>query len=810
MKRFKISIQFLIILTGLWVAAIPDSFAQNITRYTISGYVYEQGSRETLIGVNVYEPRLKTGTVSNTYGFYALTLPSDSVELIFSYVGYQPQIHKFLLKGNIRLDLELSRSVDLEEVVITDEYVRRISQSTQMSKLEIPMQQAMKIPSFMGEKDLFKVLQLMPGVQSGTEGTSGFYVRGGGADQNLIILDDATVYNANHLFGFFSVFNGDAVKNMQLYKGGFPARFGGRLSSVLDIQMKDGDKQKFRGETGIGLISSRLLLEGPILKNKASFLLSGRRTYLDVLMRPFMPKDVQGGYYFYDLNAKINYDLDKNNRIFVSGYFGRDKFFIADKYSDGGYESRTKGGLYWQNATTTVRWNRLFNQRLFGNASFIFSDYNLSIFSEDYYKNIQDDYAREFLLNYSSGIRDFGLKYDLSWMPLPNHHIRAGIHSTHHSFNPYALILKDEDISNNIVRKSEAYNSLESGLYMEDEISVSPSLKINPGIRLSHFYTEKTSYQNIEPRFSSNLILAPDLSWKASFASMNQYLHLLSTTGIGLPTDLWVPSTSQIKPQKTWQVATGFAYDWTKPKIEFSIEGYYKRSRNVIAYKPGATFLLLDDPSEAKSFTWQDKITSGEGWAYGLELLMHRKTGRLSGWVGYTLSWVKHNFEEINSGETFYAHNDRRHDISVVGIFEISPKTTFSATWVFSSGNPYDLAIANYPIITHTPYNPDMGSQYNPWLPTVNVPDKKGNFRAENYHRLDIGFQFHDDMKIFGAPMKRTIEVGAYNAYSRSNPFFYFWDRTSYSSETEFKEYRKLKKVSIFPIIPSITFNYKF
>ena len=823
MMCFRLPRFFAIIAIYLFTTIYVE--AGQSQRYTISGYIYEKGSRETLVGANVFEPNLRIGATSNTYGFYSITLPADSVEIIFSFVGYASQLKELVLTGNLRLDIELDPSIDLQEVVITDERLTRISESAQMSRLDIPIQQARNIPSLLGEKDMFKVLQLMPGVQSGTEGTSGFYVRGGGPDQNLIILDDAIVYNANHLFGFFSVFNGDAVKNMQLYKGGFPARFGGRLSSVLDIQMKDGNKQKFSGEGGIGIISSRLTLEGPIVKDRASFLISGRRTYIDALIRPFMTSDEKGGYFFYDLNAKLNYDIDPNNRIFVSSYMGRDKFFFVDRYKTPEYEDNMEGGLFWQNATTTLRWNRIFNDRLFTNASFIFSDYTLQIYAKESYKDFIDNDSGAFDLKYSSGIQDIGLKYDINWYPLPNHHVRAGIQMIRHRFTPSALVLRDEFIGQ-FEQNAEIHYSLESGLYIEDEISFGDYLKINPGLRFSHFYADNKSYQYLEPRFSSNLILRPQLSWKASFASMNQYVHLLSNSGIGLPTDLWVPSTGRIPPQRTWQVATGFAYDWLPRNLEVSLEGYYKKSTDIIGYKEGASFLHLqdfDDPDNAQRFSWQDNITQGEAWAYGLEFLVQRKAGRFSGWAGYTLSWIQHRFDDLNFGERFFARYDRRHDISLVGIYEINPRITFSATWVYATGNAFDLGTGRFPVYTDPSNLNDNvfwdtyqggGYQGSPWIwPSANVYDKKNGFRAASYQRLDVGVQFHKDITRFGYPVKRTIEIGAYNAYNRQNPFFYYWDNRRIFSNTgddQIYDTRRLMQVSIFPIIPSISVNFKF
>ncbi|MFO8067220.1 MAG: TonB-dependent receptor [Bacteroidales bacterium] len=781
-----------------------DAFCEQSEKYTISGYVYEKGSKESLIGANIYVTSHKTGTTTNNYGFYSITLPSDTIEITFSYIGYQDVTKVLFLNENINIDVELEPVISLDEVVIESDMLDRISSSPQMSRIDVPIQNIQAIPSLLGEKDVFKILQLLPGVKQGREGGSGFYVRGGGPDQNLIILDDAIVYNASHLFGFFSVFNGDAIKNVQLYKGGFPARFGGRLSSVLDISMKDGSKQTYGGEAGIGLISSRLLLEGPVVKDKASFLISGRRTYIDLLFQPFMNSDVKIGYFFYDLNAKLNYDINRKNKIYLSGYFGRDKFYSKISQGPDDYSA----GLYWQNATTTLRWNRLINDQMFANHSFIFSDYTLRIYLDQEFDN------NTFYLSYSSGIRDFGAKTDLSWHPNPNHLVRGGIQSTYHRFTPSAFVLKDDYFNEfqNVVKNIDV---IESGVYVEDEIRIGDRLILNPGFRLSHFLHEDKHYYGPEPRFSSVLKILDDLSWKSSYALMNQYVHLLSTTGIGLPTDLWVPTTKNIAPQQTWQVASGFAKDFLSQKIELSIEAYYKKSNNTIGYKEGASFLMIDDPSEGQEFSWEDNITSGQAWSYGVELFAQKKAGKLSGWIGYTLSWTQLQFDDVNNGNKFWARYDSRHDFSIVAIYEIMDGVQLSGTWVYSTGNALTLPSGEYAQVTHNPLGtssyfyeesffnqedtPFYFSPYN-W---INDYGEKNSFRAAPYHRLDIGIQFVKNRYIKKHLIKRTIEAGVYNVYNRKNPYFYYMD-------TDYDNQRVLKQVSVFPILPSISVNYKF
>lgn len=786
MKKF---IAF-ILLINIFITNSYSQSKKNKNYYTISGFIKESRSLETLIGVNVFNTRKKVGTISNTYGFYSLSLPQDSVKLVFSYVGYPQQVFEFYLNKDTILDVELKPSLDLKEVIISGEKYQKISENSRMSVIEIPMKQVNAIPALFGEKDVLKVIQLMPGVQKGSEGSSGFYVRGGSPDQNLIILDDAPVYNAFHLFGFFSIFNGDAIKSLELTKGGFPAHYGGRLSSVLDMNMKDGNKENFGGECGIGIISSRLTVEGPIKKGKSSFLLSGRRTYIDLLIMPFLPKDSKVGYYFYDFNAKLNFDLDKKNRIFVSGYFGRDKF-----YTD--FEKQN-AGFYWQNATATARWNHLFSNKLFSNTSFILSKYDLVIYAEN--KVINDSGDEEFKANYNSGIRDIGIKYDIQYQHNPNHLFRFGLHTTNHLFTPVAYVIsnKTTDISKS---KKNTINSFETGLYIEDELKILSRTKMNVGVRLSHFYNNNKHYIQPEPRLSASYILKEDLSVKISYVQMNQFVHLLSPTGIGLPTDLWVPSTNKTPPQHNQQIAAGLAKDFNKPELSISIEGYYKTTQNALSYKEGASFLKTGSPEESDNYSWEENLTFGKGLSYGVELLIQKKTGRFSGWIGYTLSWTKLKFDNLNFGKEFYARYDRRHDVSIVGIYKISDNVDFSATWVYGTGNAISLPLTSYTAYTDNfmdysknyNFSNNIGADYfNNY--SVKYYGKKNNFRMAPYHRMDISLQFHKKIS-WGI---RTIDLSIYNVYNRQNPYFYYTDVD------------KLMQVSLFPIIPSITYSVKF
>ena len=800
-------------------------FAQN--KFTISGYVREKGSQEHLIGVNVYVPTTSLGTATNNYGFFSLTLPArDSVTLIFSFVGYERISRKFALNKNVQLDVDLASSGQLQEVVVLSKrQEERVSESVQMSKIEIPINQIKKIPTFLGEKDVLRVLQLMPGVQKGSEGQTGIYVRGGGPDQNLIILDDAIVYNANHLFGFFSVFNGDALKSVELTKGGFPARFGGRLSSVIEMNMKEGNKEKLHGEGGIGLISSRLTLEGPIKFKKdkpakASFIISGRRTYADILAKPFIAAAQKGNadqtaaaYYFYDLNAKVNYNFGRRDKLYLSGYFGQDKFSVETTSPT----SFNSSGLNWGNNTGTLRWNHLFSDKLFGNTSLIFSQYHFNISSQQTTTDASTGLATTFNLQYDSGIRDFSVKYDLDYFPNPKHAIKAGFQTIFHRFTPSAIVIQDSDI-NKYENKIDNIDVVESGIYAEDVWQPIERLKMNIGLRASNYHTVTNDYLRPEPRIAAAFKLTDDIALKASYALMNQYVHLLTNTGLGLPTDLWVPSTDKIAPQQSEQFAAGFAKDFDKKGLTFTIEGYYKTMSNLVNYKEGASFLLLNSADKVR---WEDNITSGKGWSYGLEFLLQKKVGRFSGWAGYTLSWTYWQFPELNFGKTFFPRYDRRHDISLVGIYELSPKITLSAVWVYGTGNALTVplsrynAYGNFNIRQQNGNNqggPGGGNQDNVSVAsnllfggsTVQEYGEKNSFRAEAYHRLDLGIQFHKKMKHH----ERTWEISIYNAYNRSNPFFYQLndqkDATTGVTSTVFQRY------SIFPIVPSFSYNFKF
>jgi len=795
----------LIVLFSLFLIQV---YGQTENRYTISGYVKEAVSGESLIGVNIYLPDHKTGTVTNTYGFYSITLKAaDSIEIVVSYVGFTSEIVKMTLHKDIELNIALKPNIVLDEVTVSADRIEKQSESVKMSTVKLQVAQIKNVPSLLGEKDVLKVLQLMPGVQKGSEGSSGLYVRGGGPDQNLIILDDAIVYNASHLFGFFSLFNGDALKSIELTKGGFPARYGGRLSSVLDMNMKEGNKEQWHSEGGIGLISSRVTVEGPLKKGKSSLLLSGRRTYIDLIARPILSAMhvANTGYYFYDFNAKVNYDFGRKNKIYLSGYFGKDKFYLKNKSED--YEENI--GFQWGNATGTFRWNHLFNNKLFANTSAIFSNYSFGIY--DKYKFLPDN--KDYYAEYYSGIRDLSLKYDIDYIINTKHWIKAGAITIFHRFKPHAFV--ETDVPNNInINDIRNIDGIESEIYAEDTWQPLQSLKVNGGFRLSHFLASKNQYHFLEPRLSLAWRLKNDIAVKGSYASMNQYIHMLSSTGISLPTDLWVPTTDRVRPQQSRQVALGIVKDIRNPELAISLEGYYKTMDHVIGYKEGASFINLDEANSAIGIDWENNVTAGRAWSYGTEFLLQKKVGRLTGWIGYTLSWTQMQFDSLNFGKKFYARYDRRNDISLVATYKVNDHITLSGTWVYGTGNAVTLPMSEYVASQHVisgqnPYgqnNYNYGQMFSPFDQIVNDFGEKNNFRMKAYHRMDIGIQFHKEKK-WG---ERIWEISFYNIYNRKNPFYYFKENWIDKEKDDGKVYGLLKQVSLFPIIPSFTYSYKF
>ncbi|WP_276374180.1 TonB-dependent receptor [Chryseolinea sp. H1M3-3] len=762
-------------------------------KFTIDGSIKDNATGETLIGATIFNPKTLQGTTTNTYGFYSFTQSRDLVYLRVSYVGYGPVSLKFFLSRDTTINIGLVYESTLKEIVIEGKAEDRIQESTRMGTIDVPLQQIKSLPAFLGEVDVLKVLQLLPGVQSGSEGSSGLYVRGGGPEQNLILLDGVPVYNASHLFGFFSVFNADAINRVELIKGGFPARYGGRLSSVIDINMKEGDVNKFRGEGSIGVVASRLTLEGPIIKGKTSYIVSGRRTYIDAIASPLIriasDGDERAGYYFYDLNAKINHHINNKNRIYLSAYSGNDKAFAKSEYDNEGSDNNSKYEealrLGWGNITTALRWNSIITNKLFSNVTATYSRYRFLVNAQSKETTTSPDttISEFYHSEYSSGIRDFALKADLDYVPNPNHFIRFGGQLIDHRFTPGVLSYKSTDAQDTTVG-AQVTHAKEFFVYAEDDFMVSPRLKINAGIHASGFVVESRFYKSLQPRVSGRFLITPDISVKGSYARMTQYIHLLSNAGIGLPTDLWVPATSKVRPEHSYLASLGAAYNY-KNAYEFSVEGYYKEMEGLIEYREGADYLNVESD-------WQTKIETGKGNSYGAEFFMQKKTGRISGWIGYTLSWTYRKFENLNEGRRFPYRYDRRHDIKVAAVYEWRPNREFSMTWVFGSGSAVTLPKSLYAAASENPSPNSRTGNYEYY-------GDRNSFRMRAYHRLDVSYTTTKKTK-WG---ERSWSIGAYNVYSRQNPFFI--DITGGGGRKP-----KFVQYSLFPIIPSIAYRFKF
>ena len=799
----------LLFFTSLLIFPAIGAFSQQPSKYTISGYVRDSEGAESLIGATVFNKINLAGTSANQYGFYSLTLPEGEVELVFSYVGYSSKSMIFRLYRDTVINISLDGSVHLQEVVVTANRTSRIQETTQMSALNVPVAQIKSLPAFLGEVDVMKVLQLMPGIQSGGEGSSGLYVRGGGPDQNLILLDGVPVYNVSHLFGFFSVFNADAVNNMEILKGGFPARYGGRVSSVLDINLKEGNMQQFHGEGAVGIVSAKLTLEGPITKDRTSFIVSGRRTYIDALAAPFIAisnrkKDgskLNLGYYFYDLTAKINHRFSEKDRIYLSAYTGDDKFYIKEnseeKYPGDDIissKSRNDSGIKWGNITSAFRWNHIYTNKLFGNTTLTYSRYRFNVGSRNEsattYQNEPFERRKEtsfYDTQYNSGIHDWSGKIAFDWIPSPDHYARFGANATYHTFNPGVMATRDPEADNQFGGKK--HYAWEYAAYIEDDVKLTQRLKVNAGMHWSAFAVESKFYNVWQPRISARYLITPHLSAKTAYSRMAQYVHLLSNSNVGMPTDLWVPSTPLLRPQISEQVAAGFAQNF-RDNYEISLEGYYKTMSNVLEYKEGASFFDTAD-------RWEQKIVQGEGRSYGMELFAQKKTGSFTGWIGYTLSWTDRQFDELNGGKRFFYKYDRRHDLSIAMMKRFGDHIEASGAWVFGTGNCVTIPVGIY-----EPEHP-MGEEYGAFTTLTQYEfGERNGYRMAPYHRLDLSVSFIKPTK-WG---ERRWIVGAYNAYNHKNPFFI---DVEMKMRPDGSQYRFVQ-YSLFPIIPSISYHFKF
>jgi len=775
-------------------------FAQNVT---LSGYVKDANSGESLPAASIFISDIKKGVKANMYGFYSITLPAGDHEVRITYVGYSMLNETISLTESTKKDFELSRRRrETKKVVIKSRKADANVESTDVGLHTLSVSDVKKLPVILGEVDILKAIQLLPGVNSAGEGQSGFYVRGGGPDQNLILLDDAPVYNSGHLFGFFSVFNADAIKNVTLIKGGMPAKYGGRLSSVVDITMKDGNNKAYEVDGGIGLIASRLAIQGPLIKDKASFIVSARRTYIDALTRPFVNKEsafAGSGYYFYDLNAKVNYTVSDKDRLYLSGYFGRDVFTF-----------RNAGGNFninipWGNSTATLRWNHLFSDKLFMNSTLLYNDYNFA-FNGEFQNNSQ--------FKLFSGIQDIGLKSDLDYFSTFNHNFKGGVNYTFHTFTPTTVggQTGGVEINPDLAPKKYAH---EMGAYIQDEFDLGEHIKINAGLRYSHFlqvgpYTQydfadadkrvKTdsttygpgeiaqSYGGFEPRLNARFAFNNSSSIKASVARNYQYIHLVTNNGSTLPTDLWTPSTYYVRPQKGWQYSLGYFRNFADDALETSVEVYYKDMENLLEYREGYT------PDQIRDVDFD--FVFGTGRAYGAEFFVNKVKGKWTGWISYTLAWTERMFPDLNNNETYFAKYDQRHNLSIVNTYELNKKWSLSALFVYGSGSRVTLP-------TSLTFFQNNGN-----LQLVQNFDKLNNQRIPAYHRFDIGAVYTPTPKK-DRRWSSSWNFGIYNVYSRQNPYFLYLDLPGNVDQPGGVEV-KVKQVSVFPIIPSITYNFKW
>lgn len=756
--------------------------------HIISGYITDKNTGEPLIGATALDLISKKGAVSNEHGFYSLTVKTDSVSLEYSYVTYNTTTINQKLSGDITYNIALEESNILEEAVFVARRNEIGVRGTQMSAIEVPIEQIKAIPAIAGEVDIIKAIQLLPGVQSGSEASTGLYVRGGGPDQNLILLDGVPLYNINHLFGFFSVFNADAIKNVTLYKGDFPARFGSRLSGVLDIRQNEGNENKFSGTASIGLLSSKINLEGPLFSNKTTFNISARRTYFDLIAKPIIAlaqfkedSKVTGGYHFYDLNAKITHTFSPEDKISASFYMGDDTIGmgVKEKNKKENYSSKMTFGWDWGNLLGAVNWAHQFSNTIYSNlnASYTRYRYNVKLGS-----NIEDkDEKTNIAIKYKSNIQDLSLSYDIDYLPNPAHSIKFGVNYIHHIFIPEVssidinLPVVEGDLSQ--TSGGNIINSNEVALYGEDNWTINNIFKLNLSFRASAYIIGDKTYPSFEPRISFRTLISDDLSFKAAYSKMSQYVHLLSSSNLILPTDLWVPVTDKIKPMKSDQYSAGFFYNLLDV-VDLSVESYYKSMNNVLEYRDGTSFF-------ASSEGWEEKVCMGEGWSYGVELLAQKNTGKLTGWIGYTWSKSERLFDregmEINYGKPFYAKYDRRHDLSVVAQYKFTKKFDIASSFIFGTGTRSTLPSQEYEVDGYT----------------VEHISSRNNYRLPNYARLDIGVNFHRQFKM-RENISSTWNISIYNVLNRNNPFMVY------------DGYDSLKQLSIFPILPSVSYTLHF
>ncbi|MFA9214758.1 MAG: TonB-dependent receptor domain-containing protein [Candidatus Methylacidiphilales bacterium] len=760
-------------------------YKKQITNYTISGYLREFGTRELLIGVVIHIEPLNIKTVSNAYGFYSITLPSDTHQISFSYLGYNSQSKFFYLNQNTQLDLFLKSNIELGEIIIKS----TVSNNNKtLNLVDIPLKEISNVPMILGEKDVVKYLMQMPGVQKGSEGNSYMYVRGGGPDQNLVLIDDAVIYNAYHFLGLSSLVSGNELRNAELIKGGFSSKYGGRLSSVLNMSLKDGNKEKFGGEASLGFIASKLLLEGPLIKNKASFVFSARRSFFDQFFGLTSNSDGVSlfNYYFYDLHGKVSFNIGKKSKLFISSYLGNDNFKISQQKDD---------GINWGNNTFSVRWNQQFSNKLFSNTSFNISNYKTQI-GFGFIGNQSD--SNTSTLN--STIKDYSFKTDFDYLFLANHQLKFGAGVTFHETKPFVSI--NNFITNQTKVIGEGSSASDAFLYAEVENNLFNKLKIISGLRFSYF-KNNVGYFRAEPRVS--IIYSLKYNWTAnsSYSLMNQYVNLISSlNNLGFPSDIWTLSNDNLKPQRANLITAGiFKNKMLGGQFSIGIEGYYKTMENITSLKEGATFLQMVPlfSPEIQVNNANDLLTQGNSKSIGCELMI-RKTGtRFLGQISYTLSRTTMQFNEINRGNEFLANYDRTHDFGINLVYKTKKRFSISANWIYGTGYPVSIPVGQFRASNHTPQSGNV-----PGLVIYDY-ENKNNYRMRAYHRLDLSFQYTYLIK---NKFLSTFELSLYNTYNRANPFFY--QITTSDTNGGSNPNTVVKQFSLFPIIPSISWSVKF
>jgi hypothetical protein len=779
----------------LLLFAAYSSFSQ-VSKATLSGYIRDAENGEELIGATVYEESKSVGAASNVYGFYSISMPVGEYDFAFSFVGYETKTVTINLTSNQTVNIELTPAgQQLEGVDIVAEKENSNVTSTEMSTISVEMEDIKKLPALLGEVDVIKSIQLLPGVTSVGEGATGFNVRGGSVDQNLILLDEAPVYNSSHLLGFFSVFNPDAVKNVKLVKGGISSEYGGRLSSLLDVRMKEGNMKQTEISGGIGVIFSRLTVETPIVKDRSSLILAGRRSYIDVLARPFLNDDLGDlQFYFYDFTAKANYIINDNNRLFLSGYFGRDVFSAG-----------LGVGFDWGNTTTSFRWNHIFNSKLFMNLTTYYSDY-------DYALNFGNESDVEGF-RWKSSIINYSVKPEFTLFANTNNTIKFGLQSTFYDFQPGEASFSNTDGTENSIGLDDKY-ALESGIYISNQQKITTRLKAEYGIRYSLYQflspgkvyefgepdqlgqrkpitniddidevSVITNYGNLEPRLALNFTINEKSSIKASYNRMAQYIHLISNTTASTPLDVWQPSTNNIAPQLADQVALGYFRNFAENAYETSVEVYYKDMQNQVDYIDNAELLLNE--------FLEGDLLAGHGRAYGLELYVKKNKGKLTGWISYTLGRSERQVEGINLGDWFPSRFDKTHNLSVVATYPINDKWTASANFTFSTGTPATF--------------PTNRILVGDWVIPHNSEQRRNNYRIPSYHRLDLSVT-RALPKVAGKRFNTELVLGVYNAYNRRNPFsVYFQQDPNAPGVTQALQYSIIAGV-----VPAIAWNFNF